>query len=112
MSRFKDEKGIFKKTPQPTANPPLGAEPLEKIEYTTPNRKVTIEKLEEKQRSSQRLTLIERQILLAHEAKKRDISETSTLGKLKESSTRIQQPIFEQIFPQKMKQEEEIETLD
>lgn len=82
------------------------------IEYTTPTGKVTVEKLEEKQRSGQRLTVVERQILLAHAAKKRYIPETSTVGKLKESSTRIQQPIFEQIFPQELKEEEEIETLD
>ena len=48
-----------------------------------------MEKLEEKQRSGQRLTLIERQILLAHEAKKRYRPETSTVGKIKESSTKI-----------------------
>jgi len=50
MSRFRDEKGRFTKIPQPTNNPPLRAEPLENIEYTTPTGKVNVEKLEEKQR--------------------------------------------------------------
>lgn len=71
-----------------------------------------MKKLEEKQRSGQRLTLIERQILLAHEAKKIYIPETSIVEKLREISTKIQQPIYEQIFSQELKQEEEIETLD
>lgn len=83
MSRSRDEKGRFIKTPHQTTNPPLGEETLERIEYRTPTRKVTMEKLEEKQRLGQRLTLVERQILLAHEAKKIYILETSTVGKKK-----------------------------
>jgi len=100
MSRFGDEKGRFTKFLQPKTNPPLGEKPLENIEYTTPTRKFIVEKLEEKERLGQRLTLIEIQILLAHQEKKRYILETSIVGKLKESSIKIQQPIFEQIFLQ------------
>jgi hypothetical protein len=52
-----------------------------------------LEELEEKQRSGQRLTLIERQVLLAHEVKKKNLqSEISSVGKKKEKKT-----IFEQI---------------
>ena len=40
-----------------------------------------MEKIEEKQRSGERLILVERKILLAHEAKKRYIPESSTVGK-------------------------------
>ena len=61
-----------------------------------------MEELEEKQRSGQRLTLIERQVLLAHEVKKKQIqSEISSVGKKKEK-----QIVFEQIgqplFPTKI----------
>jgi hypothetical protein len=53
-----------------------------------------LEELEEKQRLGQRLTLIERKILLAHEVKKKQTeTETSSIGKKKEEK----QPIFEQI---------------
>lgn len=90
MSRSRNEKGRFIKTLHQTTNPPLGEEILERIEYTTPTGKVTMQKLEEKQRSGQILTLVEIQILLAHETKKRYMPETSIVGKQKESSTRIQ----------------------
>ena len=43
MSRLRDEKGRFLKTPHPKNNPPLGAETLEKVEFTTPTGKVIVE---------------------------------------------------------------------
>jgi hypothetical protein len=68
-------------------------------ESTTPTvGKITLEELEEKQLSGQRLTLIERQVLLAHEVKKKQIqSEISSVGKQKEKKTifeQIGQPLF------------------
>ena len=50
MSRPRDDKGRFIKTPHPKTNPPLGEKNLEKVEFTTPTGKVTIEELEEKQK--------------------------------------------------------------
>jgi len=49
----------------------VGAGPSS-FELTTPNaRKQTLEELEEKQRSRQRLTLVERQTLLAYDVKRK-----------------------------------------
>ena len=45
MSRSRDDKGIFIKTPHPKINLPLGADPLGKVVHTTPAGKVTIQKL-------------------------------------------------------------------
>jgi hypothetical protein len=75
MSKLRDDKGRFlKQNPQKT-NPPSvgeGTSTIEKYESTTPTAgKITLEELEEKQRSGQRLTLIEIQVLLAHEVKKK-----------------------------------------
>jgi hypothetical protein len=57
-----------------------------------------LEELEEKQRSGQRLTLIERQVLLAYEVKKKQTQiEISSVGKQKEKQTifeQIEQPLF------------------
>jgi len=97
MSRFRDEKGRFERNP-PTTNPPLRVESLERIEYTTPTGKVTTAQLEEKVKSGQRLALIERQILIAHESKRRNLLETSTVVKSEGSSTKIQQPSPEEIL--------------
>ena len=84
MSRYRDDKGRFIKTPHPKTNSPLGAYPLGKVEHTTPTGKVTIQKLEYKQKSGQRLTLTERQILLAHKSQKKHLPESSIK---RESST-------------------------
>ena len=92
MCRPRDDKGRFIKTPHPRTNPPLGANPLERIEHTTPAGKVTVQELEDKQKSGQRLTLIERQILLAYEAKKKHLPESSIT---RESSKTTQQPLLE-----------------
>lgn len=62
-------------------------------------------------KSGQRLTLIERQILIAHEAKRRNLPKTSTVV-FEGSSTKIQQLSPEEIFLQELKQEEEAEALD
>jgi hypothetical protein len=98
MSKRRDDKGRFLKQNPPKTNQPsvgAGTSTTEKYESTTPTAgKITLEELEEKQRSGQRLTLIERQILLAHEVKKKQTqSEISSVGKQKEEK----QPIFEQI---------------
>ena len=68
MPRSRDNQGRFIKTPHPKTNLPSGADPLGNIEHTTPAEEVTIQELEDKQKSGQRLTLIERQILLAHKS--------------------------------------------
>ena len=94
MSRSRDEKGRFIKTPHPKINPPVGAETLERIEHTTPTGKVSVEELEDKQKLGQRLTLIERQILLAYEAKRKHFPESSIA---KESRKTTQQPLLEPI---------------
>jgi len=60
MSRSRDDKGRFIKTPHPKTNLPPGVDPSGKVEHRTPAGKVKL-------KSGQRLTLIERQILLAHE---------------------------------------------
>ena len=74
-------------------NPP-GVDPLRKIEHTTPAEENTIQKLEDKQKSGQRLTLIERQILLAHESQKKHLPESST----KRESRKITQQSLEKLF--------------
>ena len=89
MSKLRDDKGIFLKQNHPKTNQPYvgaGTYTTEKYESTTPTAgKITLEELEEKQRLGQRLTLIERQVLLAHEVKKKQIqSEISSVGKQKE----------------------------
>ena len=61
---------IKNKTP-PLTKPLVGAGPPT-FELTTPIvRKPTLEELEEKQRSRQRLSLVERQNLLAYEIKRK-----------------------------------------
>ena len=92
MSRPRDDKGRFIKTPHPKTNPSLGADPLGKIEHTTPAGKVTIHELEDKQKSGQRITLFERQILLAYESKKKHLPESSIK---RESSKITQQSLLE-----------------
>ena len=47
MPRSRDNKGIFKKTPHPKTNSPLGADPLGKVEHTTSAGKFTIQTLED-----------------------------------------------------------------
>ena len=99
MSRSRDNKGRFIKTPHPKTNPPLGANPLERIEHTTPAGKVTVQELEDKQKSGQRLTLIERQILLAYEAKKKHLPESSIT---RESTKTTQPSLLEPTFIEKI----------
>ena len=65
-----------------------------KTEHTKPAKEITIQKLEDKHKSGQRLTLIERQILLAHESLKKHIPESST----KRESRKITQQSLEQLF--------------
>jgi hypothetical protein len=89
MSKRRDDKGRFLKQNPPKTNQPsvgVGTSTTEKNEFTTPTAgKITLEELEEKQHSGQRLTLIERQIWLAHEVKKKQTqSETSSIGKQKQ----------------------------
>jgi hypothetical protein len=75
MSKLRDDKGRFLKQTPPKTNPPsvgAGTSTTEKYESTTPTAgKITLEELEEKQRSGQRLNLIEIQVLLAYEVKKK-----------------------------------------
>jgi len=94
MSRSRDDKGRFIKIPHPKTNSPLGADPLGKVEHTTPAGKVTIQKLEDKLKSGQGLTLIERQILLAHESQKKHLPESSIK---REISKITQQSLLEPI---------------
>ena len=95
MPRSRDNKGRFIKTPHPKTNLPSGAGLLGKVEHTTSAEEVTIQKLEDKQKSGQRLTLIERQILLAHKSQKKHFPESSIK---RESSTVTQQSFFELLF--------------
>jgi hypothetical protein len=67
-------KADLKKKKNPKTNPPSVGAGTSTTESTTPTAgKITLEELEEKQRSGQRLTLIERQVLLAYEVKKKQI---------------------------------------
>jgi hypothetical protein len=89
MSKRTDDKGIFLKRNPPKTNQPsvgAGTSTTEKYKSITPTAgKITLEELEEKQCSGQRLTLIERKILLAHEVKKKQTqSEIYSIGKQKE----------------------------
>lgn len=95
MPRSRDNKGRFIKTPHPKTNLPSGADPLGKVEHTTPAEEVTIQTLEDKQKSGQRITLIERQILLAHKSQKKHFPESSIKG---ESGTVTQQSFLELLF--------------
>jgi hypothetical protein len=61
-----------------------------------------LEELEEKQHSRKRLSLIEKQVLLAHEVKKKQTqSEISSVGKKKEKQTIFEQ-IGQPLFPTKI----------
>jgi len=53
MPRSRDNQGRFIKTPHPKTNLSSGADPLGNIEYTTPAKEVTIQELEDKQKSGQ-----------------------------------------------------------
>jgi hypothetical protein len=102
MSKLRHDKGRFLKQNPPKTNQPSigeGTSTTEKYESTTQTAgKITLEELEEKQCSRKRLTLIERQVILAHEVKKKKTqSEISSIGKQKEKKTifeQIGQPLF------------------
>ena len=105
MSRQRDDKGRFLKQNLPKTNQPSLGASTSTFELTTPTTgKVTLEELEEKQRSGQRLTLIDRQILLAHEVKRKQI----------QGATPSPQPILEQFeklpFIHSEKSREELEN--
>lgn len=71
MPKQRDEKGRYTKQDPPTTKPLVGAK-LPTFKLTTPIvGKPTLEELEEKQRSGQRLTLVGRQTLLAYEMKRK-----------------------------------------
>ena len=76
-------------------NLPSRADPLGKVENTTPVEEITIRTLEDKQKSGQRLTLIERQILLAHKSQKKHFPESSIKG---ETSIVTQQYFLNLLF--------------
>jgi hypothetical protein len=72
MSKPRDDKGRFLKQNPPKTNTKFVGAGTSITESTTPTAgKITLEELEEKQRSGQRLTLMERQVLLAYEVKKK-----------------------------------------
>ena len=94
MPRFRDNQGRFIKTPHhPKTNPSSSG--ADSLGNTTPAEEVTIQALEDKQKSGQRLTLIERQTLLAHKSQKRHFPRSSTQG---ESSTVTEQSFFNLLF--------------
>ena len=110
MPRDRDQKGKFVKQNPPIAHSSTG--------LTTPVvGKPTIEELEEKQRSGQRLTLVERQILLALEVKiKQSPKEPPSLGKQKDIRKpiveQLEQPILEEIkVVEEIQNQPHIETL-
>lgn len=102
MPRNRDPKGRFIKQNPPSID--VGPSKLTKPVAGKP----TIEELEEKQRTGQRLTLIERKTLLAWKVKgKQPSTTTPTSGKQKEIVKEklpilefIGQPVFEQLEPQ------------
>lgn len=106
MPKQRDEKGIYIKQ-YTSITKPLVEAGLPPFELTTPiSGKPTLEELEERQRSGQRLTLVERQTLLTYEVKRKHKNiETSSRGKQRETRKpidlpileKIDQPIFEQI---------------
>jgi hypothetical protein len=99
MSKLRDDKGRFLKQNPPKTNTTSVGAGTSITESTTPTAgKITLEELEEKQRSRQRLTLVERQVLLAYKVKKKQTqTELSSVGKQKEKQTileEIEQPLF------------------
>ena len=92
MPRSRDNQGRFIKTPHPKTNLSSGADLLGN---TTQVEEVTIQALEDKQKSRQRLTLIERQTLLAHKSQKKHFPRSSKQG---ESSTVTEQSFFNLLF--------------
>ena len=92
MPRSIDNQGRFIKTPHLKTNLSSGADSLGN---TTPAEEVTIQALEDKQKSGQRLTLIERQTLLAHKSQKKHFPRSSIQG---ESSTMTEQYFFNLLF--------------
>ena len=85
MSKLRDDKGRFLKQNPPKTNPPSVRVGTSTIESNAPTTgKITLEELEEKQRSGKRLTLIERQVLLAYEVKKKQTqTKISSVGNQK-----------------------------
>ncbi len=94
MPRSRDSRGRFTKTPHPKTNLSSGADSMGKTAHTTPAEETIIQILEGKHKSGQRLTLIERQILLAHESQKKHLPESSK----KRKSRNITQQSLEQLF--------------
>ena len=110
MPRNRDQKGRFVKQNPPIAHSSIG--------LTTPvARKPTIEELEEKQRSGQRLTLVEIQILLALEVKKKKSpKEPPSIWKQKDTRKptveQLKQPVLEEIkVVEEIQSQPPIETL-
>jgi len=79
MPRFRDNQGRFTKTPHHSKTNPSSSG-ADSLGDTTAAEEITIEALEEKQNSGQRLTLIERQTLLAHRSQKKPFLRSSTQG--------------------------------
>ena len=82
MPRFRDSQGRFVKTPHHLKTNPSSSG-ADSLGNTTPAEEV-IQALEEKQKSGQSLTLIERQTLFTHKLQKKHFPRPSTQ---RESST-------------------------
>ena len=79
MPRFRDNQGRFIRTPHHSKTNPLSSG-ADSVKNSTLAEENIIQALEDKQKSGQRLTLVERQTLFIHKSQKR----SSTQG---ESST-------------------------
>ena len=109
MPRDRDQKGRFVKQNPPTAHSSTGL-------TTCVAGRPTIEELYEKQRSGQRLTLVERQILLALEVKKNQSpKEPPSVWKQKDirkpTIEQLEQHVLEEIKVVEEIQSQPIETL-
>ena len=94
MPRFRDSQGRFIKTPRHSKTNPSSSG-ADSLRNSTPAEEDIIQTLEDKQKSGQRLTLIERKTLLTHKSQKKDFPRSSTQG---ESSTMTEQYFFNLLF--------------
>ncbi len=92
MPKNRDQKAIFIKQNPPSIE-------VGPSRFTTPIAgKSAKEQLEEKQRTGQRLTLIERQTLLAWEVKRKQTPKATPTSEKQKEIRKIVKPIYEPIF--------------
>ena len=95
MPRFRDSQGRFVKTPHHLKTNPSSSG-VDSLGNTTPAEEV-IHTLEEKQKSGQRLTLIERQTLFTHKSQKKHFPNLQHKEKVVQLPKNLPSSFFHQV---------------